>query len=95
MDYVTAEQVKRAVAEHFVTRWNLHRCSICSYPVNYRFREGAVYFDPGCYCVSYQAPLEQRSYEEVARTLNMQRPDVRASMYAELIGVPKRQEQGK
>ena len=86
MDTITADQIKAATAEHVIRVWTLRTCSICYAPLNYQFpSDGTVYFNSNCDCGSRWEPVQERSYDDVARTFNMQTPEVRQRMWDEFI----------
>lgn len=82
----TADQVQQAVEEHGIRRWMLRRCSICDSPLTYAFNGQHVTFDSNCDCSSWSSDPRPSSYQDVANTLNMQTPDVRARMWRSLLG---------
>ncbi len=87
MPPVTAQDMQKAIADHGVTRWKLRECSICDAPLYYLFSpDGAVAYNSSCWCSRVYSPPEPRSYDDVARTLNIQTPEVRKQMFCELIG---------
>lgn len=67
------EEFQQAAHDRVITRWAIHRCSICNYPCAYEFyANGSVGYDSACDCV--RAPLfdQSRSWADVADHYNMQ-----------------------
>lgn len=86
MDRVTGAQVAELVATHNITRWRLRCCSICDAPLYYYFVPAGAVFDSACDCSSHHSDPEVRSYDDVAEgVFNIQTPEVRARMWAELL----------
>lgn len=81
----TAEEIKELTK---VDAWTLHRCSLCGDPVQYLFSGDHVALDTNCSCVSYWTPRQQRSWQDVADTINMQSEPVQQRMVSELRGDP-------
>jgi hypothetical protein len=85
---VTGEEVRQAMATANINAVDLRKCSLCGYQLQYlRDSDGALFFDPGCDCGSWNPP-EPRSYEDIARLINMQSSeDVRAKLRTQF-GLP-------
>jgi hypothetical protein len=81
----TAQEIKEQTK---VGAWTLHRCSICRAPIQYVFDGDYVAFDSNCDCTSYWTPRQQRSWQDVADTINMQSEPVQQRMLGELRGEP-------
>lgn len=67
----TGLDFKNAVEKHGITEWHIHNCSICGYDCGYRFINGDVYYDNGCYCTCGEN-LNSRTWDDVANQYNMQ-----------------------
>lgn len=52
----------------------VHDCSICGYTCGYRFHGESVFYDSGCYCVTY-TNLQPRDWQDLAYTYNMNQPE--------------------
>lgn len=87
MEKVSVDQVRSAIAEHGITQWRLRECSICGAGLHYLFRGDEVAFQGSCDCGGWSPP-RLTSYDDVAETLNMQRPHIRAQMWVEMLGLP-------
>lgn len=89
MKEVTSEQVRDAVRATGRRSWKLRECSICHAPLHYLFADdGGVFYQSACDCTSYPSPPQPRDWSSVAHTLNIQMPEVRARMWADLTTVP-------
>ena len=77
----TGEELKRQAEVRNITRWDHHDCGLCGYMTAYHFRDGEVYFDPGCYCAN--GGMSPRSWDDVAEFYNMQtHPETQARFAA-------------
>lgn len=90
MQQFTAKEVRDLTA---VKSWPLRRCGMCQKVLSYEFRKTEVpadvevYFNSDCDCTSISTDPAPRTWDDVAKTLNMQeRDDVQARMVAELKG---------
>ncbi len=86
MSQYTAEQIKTLTK---VESWVLRTCSMCDAPLVYIFDGDRVGFDSNCDCVSYWTPVQERSWQDVADTINRQTDDVQAKILAELAKEPR------
>lgn len=66
----TAEEFKANAATHGIREWRMHDCSLCGYECGFLFRDGEVYYDPGCMCMG--GAIERRSWEDVAAHYSIQ-----------------------
>ncbi len=66
-----AEEFQQAALEHQITRWPLHRCSICDYLCSYLMEGPQVGYDSGCDCTG-RYMVELRSFQDLADHYNMQ-----------------------
>ena len=65
----TAAEFERIVQERGKRKWRSRPgCFICNYPVGYVFKDGKVFWDPGCKCL--KGPLRERSWQDVADQYN-------------------------
>jgi hypothetical protein len=72
----TGEDFKQSASENNISEWTVHDCSICGYPCGYQFSGDDVYYDSGCWCVSY-SDKRKKSWDDVASFYNMQsHPDI-------------------
>lgn len=79
-------EVRQAIEANGIRSWMLRRCSMCGWPLVYRFAGERVTFDSNCGCVSWWRPPQESSYQDVAETLNMQVPEARTRMWRSLLG---------
>lgn len=87
MRAVTADEVKHAVQDAGITRIQIRDCSMCHYPLSYLISDDEIAYDAGCNCVSYHN-IEPRTWDDLARHFNIQKPEIRARMWNELMGSP-------
>lgn len=66
-----ANDFKTQVDKLKLGHWPLRGCSICGYMIGYLFKDGGVFFDAGCDCVSYSS-VQPRTWEDVAKQYNDQ-----------------------
>ena len=85
MENVTVEQVQQAVQERGITLWKLRECSICLAPLTYAFGQDGITYDRSCGCVTYSEPPEPRTWEDVAKQFNIQKPEIRKRMWGEFL----------
>ena len=67
----TGADFKEQTEKNNITRWDIHKCSMCSYQCSYHFIDGNVFYDNGCDCTSGQN-LNPRSWDDVAEQYNIQ-----------------------
>lgn len=66
------EEIKKLVGnKKFVIR----KCTFCDYPCGYLFRDGKLYYDAGCSCVTYCPKIEPREIEDILRYVNQNNID--------------------
>jgi hypothetical protein len=81
MEQVESHDVEAVIREKGLLRIGHHKCSMCGYPTGYVVDDGdVVAFDAGCDCTGRYV-LRPASVEDIAATLNMQSPEVRARMW--------------
>lgn len=91
MGTLTGKEVRELTT---ISRWNLRRCCVCGAQLYYEFRKSdtipddtEVFFSSACECTSLGSDLAPRSWDDVAKTLNIQtNEDVRTRMLRELAG---------
>jgi len=66
------EEFRSAVEKKKIHFWFIHQCSFCNYRCGYVFRDGDVFYDSGCDCVTYGYVITPKDYEDVAEQYNMQ-----------------------
>jgi hypothetical protein len=72
MKKITAEELKQAIKEKGITRWDIHECSMCGYLCGYVFVGEQVFYDSGCDCMSYGNKLNPRNWGDVVDQYNRQ-----------------------
>lgn len=72
MTHITAEQIESAVKLRGIIAWAIRNCSICSWPIGYKFHQGGVFFDSNCACSDLYSQPDVRNYQDVADTINAQ-----------------------
>jgi hypothetical protein len=80
---VTADQVEQVVKASGRTVWKLWKCSICGCAYGYCFDTTGPVFNGACGCSSAFGP-QRETWQGLADMLNMQTPEIRARMLAEL-----------
>ena len=73
---LTGSEVKEMIMNGDVKAVFSHDCGFCNSPVGWRIREGAVFFDSNCACLSRITPLRAADFEELATAHNIQRLEV-------------------
>ena len=80
MENITASQVKDVATENGFSRIGHHKCGMCGYPTGYIIDGDHVAFDAGCNCTGRYLSRPS-SFDDIARTFNMQTPEIRARMW--------------
>lgn len=53
----------------------VHNCSFCGYPCGYLVRDGKVYYDSGCDCVTYGPNIQPRDDNDLLNFINTNNMD--------------------
>lgn len=71
------EELKKIFKEKNISKWIIHRCSMCNYPCGYiiNYEGDEVLYDNGCYCVSYHK-FTQSSWEDVKKFFEDNKKDL-------------------
>lgn len=73
---VTGASLKETAKKYHITSWTPYTCSVCDYPVKYRFQGGypEVVHDPGCHCTEevFRQRFENSDWDQVADFINKQ-----------------------
>ena len=72
---ITGEQLKESAYRKRITSWSPFECSVCDYPIRYRFNatDPEVQHDPGCHCSdieTYREKFNRSSWEQLADYIN-------------------------
>lgn len=83
MEDITPNEVKDAALATGKTWFPVRDCSLCGSPVGYRTLGERVGFDSNCGCSSRDSGVEERTWDDPARLINMQTlPEWRNKMRA-------------
>jgi hypothetical protein len=72
MRNVTPEEVKAAAVAAGLTRIDHHDCGGCGVMVYYSVKDGNLFFNPACDCVTYYTPPQPRDWSDASNYINMQ-----------------------
>jgi len=82
---ITAQLLNTTVRRAGLQAYVFRRCSICGDGITLEFRDDTVFCDGNCSCTPPRAPA-RTSCEDVARYINMQTPERRQKIWAEMFG---------
>ena len=71
---INGADVQAAMEKAGITEYYARDCSICGYPLAYYVNGDDVQFDRGCDC-GPRAPMQPRSYDDIAEHHNIQSSD--------------------
>lgn len=70
---IDQETIKKSVLKNNINLIYVRDCSLCSTPLHFVVEDETLKFDSNCNCVTYTAPLEERSWNVLAEWVNMQK----------------------
>lgn len=76
----------KAQREKNISRWVIHRCSMCNYGCAFIFRGNSVFYDAGCDC-TYGSDLQEMMWEDVFDHYNAQKNSKIIEEYNEFWGL--------